>query len=72
MSYTTLVHVDPEGELSGRVRVAAELAERFCAHLIGVAAWAPMAPGATRCGRRAWSCRSARSAGRGGTTRSAG
>ena len=44
MSYTTLmVHVDPDGELSGRVRVAAELAERFCAHLIGVAAWAPMA-----------------------------
>jgi nucleotide-binding universal stress UspA family protein len=43
VSYATLmVHVDAEGELSGRVKVAAELAERFRAHLIGVAAWAPM------------------------------
>jgi nucleotide-binding universal stress UspA family protein len=43
MSYATvMVHVDAEGELSGRVNVAAELAERFRAHLIGIAAWAPM------------------------------
>lgn len=43
MSYATLmVHVEAEGELSGRVNVAAELAERFRAHLIGIAAWAPM------------------------------
>jgi nucleotide-binding universal stress UspA family protein len=43
ISYATLmVHVHPEGELSGRVRVAGELAERFRAHLVGVAAWAPM------------------------------
>jgi nucleotide-binding universal stress UspA family protein len=43
VSYATLmVHVDAEGELGGRVKVAAELAERFRAHLIGVAAWAPM------------------------------
>jgi nucleotide-binding universal stress UspA family protein len=43
MSYATLmVHVDADAELSGRVRVAAELAERFGAHVIGVAGWAPM------------------------------
>ena len=42
MSYATLmVHVDVDSELSGRVRVAADLAERFRAHLIGIAAWAP-------------------------------
>jgi nucleotide-binding universal stress UspA family protein len=38
-----MVHVDVEGELSGRVRVAADLAERFRAHLIGVAGWGQMA-----------------------------
>jgi nucleotide-binding universal stress UspA family protein len=43
MSYATLmVHVDADAELGGRVKVAAELAERFRAHLIGVAGWAPM------------------------------
>jgi nucleotide-binding universal stress UspA family protein len=43
MSYATLmVHVDVDGELSGRVRVAAALAARFGAHLIGVGGWAPM------------------------------
>ena len=43
MSYATLmVHVDLDEELSGRVKVAADLAERFRAHLIGVAGWAPM------------------------------
>lgn len=43
MSYATLmVHVDLDGEQSGRVKVAADLAERFHAHLIGVAGWAPM------------------------------
>jgi nucleotide-binding universal stress UspA family protein len=43
ISYATLmVHVHADGELSGRVSVAAELADRFHAHLIGVAAWAPI------------------------------
>ena len=43
MSYATLmVHVDVDAELGGRVSVAADLAERFHAHLIGVAGWAPM------------------------------
>jgi nucleotide-binding universal stress UspA family protein len=43
MGYATLmVHVDADGELPQRVRIAAELAERFQAYLIGVAAWAPM------------------------------
>ena len=42
MSYATLmVHVDVDSELSGRVRVAADLADRFRAHLIGIAGWAP-------------------------------
>jgi nucleotide-binding universal stress UspA family protein len=43
MSYATLmVHVDVDSELSGRVSVAADLAARLHAHLIGVGAWAPM------------------------------
>ena len=43
MSYATLmVHVDVDADLGGRVSVAADLAERFRAHLIGVAGWAPM------------------------------
>jgi len=43
MSYASLmVHVDVDSELSGRVNIAADLAERFHAHLIGVAGWAPM------------------------------
>jgi nucleotide-binding universal stress UspA family protein len=43
MSYATLmVHVDADAELSGRVNVAAQLADRFHAHLIGIAGWAPM------------------------------
>jgi len=43
MSYASLmVHVDVDSELSGRVNIAADLAERFRAHLIGVAGWAPM------------------------------
>jgi nucleotide-binding universal stress UspA family protein len=43
MSYASLmVHVDLDEELPGRVQVAADLAERFRAHLIGVAGWAPM------------------------------
>jgi nucleotide-binding universal stress UspA family protein len=43
MTYAALmVHVDLDGELPGRVQVAADLAERFRAHLIGVAGWAPM------------------------------
>jgi nucleotide-binding universal stress UspA family protein len=44
MSYATLmVHVDADGELSGRVHVAADLADRFRAHVIGVAGWGQMA-----------------------------
>src|SRR6266545_4026198 len=43
MTYATLmVHVDVDGELGGRVQVAADLADRFGAHLIGIAGWAPM------------------------------
>jgi nucleotide-binding universal stress UspA family protein len=43
MSYATLmVHVHAEGELSGRVAIAADLADRFHAHLIGIAGWAPI------------------------------
>jgi nucleotide-binding universal stress UspA family protein len=43
MSYATLmVHVDVDAELGRRVGIAADLAERFHAHLIGVAGWAPM------------------------------
>jgi nucleotide-binding universal stress UspA family protein len=37
-----MVHVHAEGELPGRVRVAADLADEFDAQLIGVAGWAPM------------------------------
>ena len=43
MSYASLlVHVDVDGELSGRISVAADLADRFHARMIGVAGWAPM------------------------------
>ena len=43
MSYASLmVHVDLETDLGGRVSVAAELANLFNAHVIGVAGWAPM------------------------------
>jgi nucleotide-binding universal stress UspA family protein len=42
MSFKTLmVHVDLDGELNGRVRLAAELAGRHEASLIGISAWAP-------------------------------
>ena len=42
MSFKTLmVHVDGDGELAARVRIAAELADRFRARLIGIAGWAP-------------------------------
>ena len=41
MSYATLMdHVD--GETDAHVKVAGELAERFHAHLIGIAGWAPI------------------------------
>jgi hypothetical protein len=44
MSYASVpVHVDHEAPLGGRCSIAAELADRFHALLIGVAAWAPMA-----------------------------
>jgi nucleotide-binding universal stress UspA family protein len=43
MSYASLmVHVDIDGDLGGRVDIAADLAKRFRAHLIGVAGCAPM------------------------------
>jgi len=43
MSYATLmVYVDVEGKLDGRVGVAADLAQRFNAHLIGIASGAPI------------------------------
>jgi len=42
MSYATLlVHVDADGDMGSRVRLAAGLADRFHSHLIGVAAWMP-------------------------------
>jgi nucleotide-binding universal stress UspA family protein len=37
-----MVHVDAERELSGCIGIAADLADRFHARLIGVAGWAPM------------------------------
>jgi nucleotide-binding universal stress UspA family protein len=43
MSYATLmVYVDVEGKSDGRVSVAADLARRFDAHLIGIASGAPI------------------------------
>ena len=43
MSYATLmVYVDVEGKADGRVGVAADLARRFDAHLIGIASGAPI------------------------------
>jgi nucleotide-binding universal stress UspA family protein len=43
MSYASLlVHVDADGQLDGRTNIAADLADRFHARLIGVAGWAPM------------------------------
>jgi nucleotide-binding universal stress UspA family protein len=38
-----MVHVDVEAHGDGRIGIAADLAERFRAHLIGIAACAPMA-----------------------------
>jgi nucleotide-binding universal stress UspA family protein len=43
VSYVRLmVHVDADGNLNRRVHIAAGLADRFHAQLIGVAGWAPM------------------------------
>jgi hypothetical protein len=43
MSYATLmVYVDVEGKPDGRVSIAADLARRFDAHLIGIASGAPI------------------------------
>jgi nucleotide-binding universal stress UspA family protein len=43
MSYATLmVYVDVDGKIDGRVSVAADLAWRFDAHLIGIASGAPI------------------------------
>lgn len=45
MSYSTLlVHVDVDGELGGRVRLAAGLADQFHSHLTGIASWMPRPP----------------------------
>ena len=42
MSYATLmVYVDVDGEFGPHVKIAADLADRFRAHLIGIAGWAP-------------------------------
>lgn len=37
-----LVHFNAEGPLNGRCSIAADLADRFHALLIGIAGWAPM------------------------------
>src|SRR6516162_6914767 len=43
MSFATLmVYVDVEGKLDGHISVAADLARRFDAHLIGIASGAPI------------------------------
>jgi nucleotide-binding universal stress UspA family protein len=43
MSYAALlVHVDLDGPFNGRSSIAAELADRFHALLVGLAGWAPM------------------------------
>ena len=40
MPYSSLlVHVDVDGEIGGRVRLAAGLADQFHSHLIGAASW---------------------------------
>jgi nucleotide-binding universal stress UspA family protein len=45
MSYASImVHVDVTGGLGGRVQVAAQLAERFQAHVIGITSWMPRVP----------------------------
>ena len=45
MSYATImVQVDVNGELGGRIHLAAKLADRFRSHLIGVSAWMPRPP----------------------------
>jgi nucleotide-binding universal stress UspA family protein len=45
MSYRTLlVHVDMDGEIGGRVRLAAGLADHFHSHLIGAASWMARPP----------------------------
>ena len=45
MSYRTLlVHVDVDGEIGGRVRLAAGLADKFQSHLIGAASWMARPP----------------------------
>jgi hypothetical protein len=38
---TLMVYVDLDGKLDSRVRIAAELAGRFDAALIGISAWSP-------------------------------
>jgi len=59
MSFASMmVQVDVTGELSGRVRVAAQLADRFKSHLIGISSW--MLAGRIRCPcrtrRPSWNC----------------
>jgi nucleotide-binding universal stress UspA family protein len=45
MSYATImVQVDADGALSGAVRVAAQLADRFQSRLIGISSWVPRPP----------------------------
>ena len=45
MSYSSLlVHVDVDGEIGGRARLAAGLAKQFHSHLIGAASWMARPP----------------------------
>ena len=45
MSYSTLlVHIDVDGEIGGRVKLAAGLADNFHSHLIGAASWMARPP----------------------------
>ena len=53
MPYATLmVYVDVGGKMDGRVSVAADLARRFDAHLIGIASGAPISVVLARMPRR--------------------
>ena len=44
MRHDLLVHVELDGEIGGRIRLAAGLADRFHSHLIGAASWMARPP----------------------------
>jgi hypothetical protein len=45
VSYASImVQVDVTRELNGQIRVAAQSADRFQSHLIGIRAWRPLPP----------------------------